>query len=221
MPSKHHDSAAKSEPLAIDSRRQRKQLSSMRLIANTAWNMFEQEGFEAVTMESIATRADVAKATLYKYFDSKEALLDFQLRQTMAEQRDSIKTHLLDLNNLRARLNYLFQIEADFLESKKNYMRPLLHYRMRQMRNDDQVHNKSQFVEALVIIFKMAQAAGELRSDLSAEALANYLNFLRSADLFEWLNRADGQLDQLHHRMLDLFLNGAGITSASTQGAQS
>lgn len=221
MPSKHHDSAAKSEPHAIDSRRQRKQLSSMRLIANAAWDMFEQEGFEAVTMESIATRADVAKATLYKYFDSKEALLDFQLRQTMAEQRDSIKTHLLDLNNLRARLNYLFQIEADFLESKKNYMRPLLHYRMRQMRNDDQVHNKSQFVEALVIILKMAQAAGELRLDLSAEALANYLNFLRSADLFEWLNRADGQLDQLHHRMLDLFLNGAGITSASTQGAQS
>ena len=183
--------------------------------------MFEQEGFEAVTMESIATRADVAKATLYKYFDSKEALLDFRLRQTMGEQRDSIKTHLLDLNNLRARLNYLFQIEADFLESKKDYMRPLLHYRMRQMRNDDQVHNKSQFVEALVIIFKMAQAAGELRSDLSAEALANYLNFLRSADLFEWLNRADGQLDQLHHRMLDLFLNGAGVNSASTQGAQS
>ncbi|WMW79221.1 helix-turn-helix domain-containing protein [Undibacterium cyanobacteriorum] len=181
----------------------------MRHIATVAWELFETMGFEQISMETIATQADVAKATLYKYFDSKEALLEFQLRHSMGEQREHIQTELLQRPTLRSRLDFLFQVEAEFLESKKNYMKPLLHHRLRQFQNHQSSRDKSQFFQALVIIFQMAQQTGELRRDLSAESMANYLNFLRSADLFDWLSGPQEDLRQLHHRMLDLFMEGA------------
>ncbi len=44
-------------------------------ILNAATEMFLQHGYRTVSMEKIAQAAPVSKATLYKYFDSKEALL--------------------------------------------------------------------------------------------------------------------------------------------------
>lgn len=38
--------------------------------------IFERDGFDAAKMSDIATEADVAKGTLYLYFDSKDALLE-------------------------------------------------------------------------------------------------------------------------------------------------
>jgi AcrR family transcriptional regulator len=41
-----------------------------------ATRLFEERGFEAVTVADIAAAAGVAKGTFYLYFDSKEGLLD-------------------------------------------------------------------------------------------------------------------------------------------------
>jgi hypothetical protein len=53
-------------------RRERKRLQQLDHLADTAWTLFEAEGYEAVTMERIAAEADVAKATLYKHFPAKD-----------------------------------------------------------------------------------------------------------------------------------------------------
>ena len=65
-------------------RRERKRQRTANLIAETAFQLFEIHGYDAVTMERIAVEADVAKATLYKYFPVKEALLAHQFRQEIA-----------------------------------------------------------------------------------------------------------------------------------------
>jgi AcrR family transcriptional regulator len=52
-------------------RRERKRLQLLDFLADTAWGLFESEGFAAVTMERIADVADVAKGTLYKHFPVK------------------------------------------------------------------------------------------------------------------------------------------------------
>lgn len=196
-----------------EDRRQRKQTIALRHIANTAWQMFEQDGFSKVTMESIADAADVAKATLYKYFPSKEALLDFQLREEMADQKDKIQIEIMQLPSLRARLDYLFKIEAEYLEKRKMYMTPLLQYRMQKLDVTQASNKKSLFYQALTVLLQQAQQSQELRADLSVESLANYLNFLRSADLFQWLAQPNCQLQDLHQRMLDLFFQGAAANN--------
>jgi AcrR family transcriptional regulator len=62
--------------------RKRRQLTDH--VAAIAFGLFEERGYEAVTMEQVAAAADISKGTLYKYFPVKEALLAHQFQQEIA-----------------------------------------------------------------------------------------------------------------------------------------
>jgi AcrR family transcriptional regulator len=55
-------------------RRERKKLATWRTIADAAMRLFLERGFDAVTVADIAEAADVAVSTVFKHFDSKEAI---------------------------------------------------------------------------------------------------------------------------------------------------
>jgi AcrR family transcriptional regulator len=54
--------------------RERKKQQTRLLIANTARRLFAERGFEAVTVAEVAREADVAEATVFNYFPTKEDL---------------------------------------------------------------------------------------------------------------------------------------------------
>jgi AcrR family transcriptional regulator len=58
-----------------EGRRQRKKRRTREAIITAALTLFAQRGFEAVTVAEIAERADVARATLFSYFPTKESIV--------------------------------------------------------------------------------------------------------------------------------------------------
>jgi AcrR family transcriptional regulator len=56
-------------------RRQRKKQQTRELLADTARQLFAERGFEAVSVAEVARGADVAEATVFNYFPSKEDLV--------------------------------------------------------------------------------------------------------------------------------------------------
>jgi len=54
--------------------RERKKQRTRRLIAETARRLFEERGFEAVTVAEVARAADVSEGTVFNYFPTKEQL---------------------------------------------------------------------------------------------------------------------------------------------------
>jgi AcrR family transcriptional regulator len=54
--------------------RERKKQQTRQLIAETAWRLFADRGFEQVTVAEVARLAEVAPATVFNYFPTKEDL---------------------------------------------------------------------------------------------------------------------------------------------------
>src|SRR5690554_3659725 len=49
--------------------------SAMQTIQERALDLFDEHGFEAVTIEAIAAAAEVSPSSVYRYFGTKEGLL--------------------------------------------------------------------------------------------------------------------------------------------------
>lgn len=76
-----------------DGLRERKKLDTRRRIESVALDLFERDGFNATTIDDIATAADIAPRTFFHYFPTKEdvVLADYadrlgRIAGTLAEQ---------------------------------------------------------------------------------------------------------------------------------------
>jgi AcrR family transcriptional regulator len=59
--------------------RERKKEQTRQVIADTAWRLFSDRGFDRVTVAEVAREAQVAEATVFNYFPTKEDLFYFRL----------------------------------------------------------------------------------------------------------------------------------------------
>lgn len=73
-------------------RRTRHRLERLDRVFESAIELFIEKGFDDTTMDEIAERADVARASTFNYFDRKSALLD----EWLARQRTRVAGLLAD-----------------------------------------------------------------------------------------------------------------------------
>ncbi|GAB3483279.1 acyl-CoA-like ligand-binding transcription factor [Nocardiopsis coralliicola] len=59
----------------VNGLRERKRDRAMRRIREVALELFEEEGFDAVTVERIAQAAEVSPSSVYRYFQTKEGIV--------------------------------------------------------------------------------------------------------------------------------------------------
>lgn len=60
------------------------------LIAGTAWRLFAERGFDQVSVAEVAREAQVAEATVYNYFPTKEDMFYWQLETFEARLAESV-----------------------------------------------------------------------------------------------------------------------------------
>ena len=73
-------------------------------IVGTAWEVFREKGFDGASMSDVAERLGGSKATLYRYYSSKEELFAAALEQMIGENGSRIFAGLWDEGDLRPRL---------------------------------------------------------------------------------------------------------------------
>src|SRR5664279_5481895 len=69
--------------------RARWRINAMRTIQESALDLFDARGFDAVTIEEIAAAAEVSPSSVYRYFGTKEGLL-------VADEFDSMSQETLE-----------------------------------------------------------------------------------------------------------------------------
>lgn len=181
-----------------------------REIVATAWEVFRAKGFEGASMSDVADRFGGSKATLYRYYSSKEELFAAALEEALRSQHDDAYQRVTRSADLRERL----------LEFADTYL-------------------KFRLTPEMIGIHRLMIASAE-RSDLSAVLRAQFIdpNWRRFADVIEremaagHLRRADPYLASIHFRglveadVLERRMNGerlvtnAQIDTAVEQGVE-
>jgi len=67
-------------------------METSRLISEKAHDLFLQYGVRSVTMDDIAAELGIGKNTIYKYFESKDALVENFVEKAIQENEDLCKT---------------------------------------------------------------------------------------------------------------------------------
>jgi AcrR family transcriptional regulator len=81
-----------SRPRAVEpGLRQRKKQQTRHLIADTAWRLFIERGFDAVTVAEVAREADVSEGTVFNYFPTKEDLFYARMEAFEADLLDAVR----------------------------------------------------------------------------------------------------------------------------------
>jgi AcrR family transcriptional regulator len=72
--------------------RELKKEQTRQLIADTAWRLFIDRGFDQVSVAEVAREAQVAEATVYNYFGAKEDLFYWRLEAFGARLAETVRT---------------------------------------------------------------------------------------------------------------------------------
>lgn len=135
-------------------------------IRNAAGHCFAEHGFARTTIDHIAQRAQVSKATVYVHFSGKEELLRQVLEATLADWRETIWSLVRERDDTRDAIAALMRSSIAYARSHP-VLRTLL------VLDDRLLVDKEQLREAmdgwrmrLISLVERGIAAGELFADL-------------------------------------------------------
>ncbi len=194
----------------VPGRRERKRKRMASHLAATAFELFEEHGFESVTMEQVAAAADVAKATLYLYFPMKEALLAYRFRDEIVEGMEALAGQLSAHRGFASRMQCLLRESAAWHASRRAYMSHYLRYIKDKTGTAKPGADTASGVtwNILADMVRAAQRDGEVNGTVPAEKLAWSLEFLLYGAVTAWLLDPDADLAAEFDLVFRLWMDG-------------
>lgn len=199
--------------LNTSGRMDRKKEETRQKVIGAALALIDAHGYDAVTMEQIAEKADIAKGTLYNYYPVKEAIIaDHIDRLSVARNAERIE-RLKQLPDTRSRITLSLRELLEAIQGQAELFEKYFIYRVQRMITLDRRAARVSGLHALErAIIEMGQNAGEIRSDIDPnllEALFEF-SFIVAAQAY-YQNPAEFDMERTVTQCVDLFLRGAGV----------
>jgi AcrR family transcriptional regulator len=185
--------------VAVPDRRARRREEGRSRVYRAAVELFVERGFDATTMEDIADRADVARATVFNYFQRKTAFLDEWSAQRRQRALAAVRREHLDdhpLPEILAR----YMIELARLSARSRTETVAL---MGAAIHTTNVLGNPHLAHELAKFIARSQAAGEVRADVDADLAGTLVATGYFATLSQWISTDPMPFD-LKSRLLQM-----------------
>ncbi|MEZ4298715.1 MAG: TetR family transcriptional regulator [Polyangiaceae bacterium] len=192
------------------SRRGRPQEADPRLVSRVALQLFEERGFDQVTMNQIAEAASVSRRTLFRLFPSKSDLV----WEGLQDIRDALEVHAASLRKeglpLRVLLDELFVPVLRTLDEPE--AAELARRRLRLIAGAPALLYQKTLLQIEEVLATTLETAG-LPDDLPPSLVARSLVAGALAALLWWAERGEGMtaLDAARGGMKAMALAGEGL----------
>ncbi|MBT1678817.1 TetR family transcriptional regulator [Curtobacterium aurantiacum] len=171
-------------------------------VSLVALRLFDEQGFDAVSMDDVAAAAGVSRRSLFRLFPNKAALVWGGLDEFAARFREALRSRPADEPSAVA-LRAAYKIGATFPDDAVEVTR----HRLRVIRaNPSLEHVGAATVTALTdeILRYVAERDGATADDLAVAVRAHTLAAAASAALTWWALHGDGRPEDVVERALAL-----------------
>jgi AcrR family transcriptional regulator len=139
-------------------------------ILEAAAKLFRRQGYSATTLRQIAATAEIKAASIYYYFDSKEAILDEVLHRGLLSVFEAVKTALKKAGKVSHRRRIGLAIEAHLvaLLEASDFTSANIRIYGQLPENLKKPHRplRRAYAEYWDQLFLAARRAGEIRADI-------------------------------------------------------
>lgn len=148
-------------------------------ILGIAARLFQRKGFQSTTLKEIADELNLDRATLYRFFASKDELLRACVADSVAEIANDVRTVVHRSGSSAAKLGEIIELVMKFYE--RRYPRPyvFLYEMLDATWIDDsewarQLVRQVREIQGLVLgVIEQGMREGEFRSELPADVATN------------------------------------------------
>jgi AcrR family transcriptional regulator len=177
-----------SEAKAPVGRRERRKLEVRNRIYSVARDLFTKQGFDATTVDEIARLADVAPATFFNHFHSKQALLGLMTGEVFETLHAMTSEHLERAGSASQKLRAFILSATESIAASRGVARDVLLEFMRSDATPNGPHPYlERMIEPFVTLIEEGQTAGEFRADYDATFLAQMAVGMMNSAITNWL----------------------------------
>ncbi len=187
------------------SRGERGRQERHRRVIEAAMSLASEGGYEAVTMRSVAERAQVATGTIYRYFSGKDEILTAGLAGWLAQTRRLVETQRVEQAEAHSstpcdRLHLLLDRMADSTDRHRMLIGALV----RAVNSPDPAMQTHKLEVERQLRALVVSAIGPTDDDrkINAEGVARIIGHVWSSALSRWVGglAPDGSVgDELRH----------------------
>jgi TetR/AcrR family transcriptional regulator len=132
--------------MSIKDRKEREKAKRRADIIDAAEHLFFSKGYDAVTMEDIAKRLDLNKATIYLYFNNKESLF-FEIVLRAVKMLDEVVMRTVEGKDGGVDiLNGFWDGYFDFVKKNPDHFRAFMYFKSQRFGLENAVRVDTQFV---------------------------------------------------------------------------
>ena len=191
-------------PTAPLGRRERKKLEVRARIYAAARELFAKQGFDATTVDEIAHTADVAPATFFNHFHSKQALLSLMTAEVVDHLHAMTVESLVGEGDAIERLRrFIDRAAKDISENRDPARETLLEF----IRLDGTPAGPHPYLERLfepfVDLLADGQKEGCVRDDHPAPFLSQMIVGMLNSAITSWLANPDYPVEEGLHAASD------------------
>ena len=180
-----------------------------------AERLFRTRRVDEITLDEVAGKAAVAKGTIYLYFSDKEDLIFQAAVAGFDEMCQQIRRNAAGGGAFRERLLRTCEDIAAYFQVRRPLFRIILSEGERATESGKAGlrqrwrKRRKPMTEAVAAIIAQGMTSGEVRADMPADILAEYLLGMLRTRSWELEDRPESQRSPA--TAVDLFLNGASL----------
>jgi AcrR family transcriptional regulator len=190
-------------------------------ISQVAKEVFAERGYQGATLEDVAQRLGMSKATIYIYYKNKDDLFLHVVEDLVASTLEAITQDAQAPKEPIEKLSGIVYTMISFYERERDFFRIYLHEKHGLEVAPKDPHKRTlrdmyiQAVDHLASVLQEGIDAGRIRP-MGSRRLAFYLHEMMNTVVVQRIQgKAKTSIDEDVSQLLDLFLHGAEQSDAS------